>query len=172
MSSNAIILGLDPGLANFGYGVVLDRPRGPLWLRDGVIRTKLDKSRGVMKDQRIRIGEISERLHELIDEVEPVFCCFEQFKFNHQATQSTGTYALMRVIGRLDEILAAHGLPSIELPTQQIKKIVTGRGRCQKPHVRRAITATLDYTPKNEHTTDALAAAIAGCVASRPGFPK
>ena len=171
MSSNAIILGLDPGLASFGYGVVMDRARGPLWLRDGVIKTQRDNARGVLKDQRIRIGEISEQLHELIDEVEPVFCCFEQFKFNHQAKQSTGMYSLMRVIGRLDEILAAHAIPSIELPTQQIKKIVTGRGRCKKPDVRRAITTTLDYTPANEHTTDALAAAVAGCVANRPGFP-
>ena len=148
-----IILGIDPGLANTGWGVIETRGSATRCRAYGCIRTGADE-------------EITARLKCIHDEVEaaiekygPDAVAIEQIYFgaNSKSALATG-----QARGAALVACARSGLDVGEYTPMQIKQAVVGTGAADKAQVQYMVRSllTLDHTPKPDHAADALAAAI------------
>ena len=148
-----VVLGIDPGTANTGYGVVA-RHRGRLVALDGgTIKTaaRLDAGR--------RLAEIHERVGALLDAYQPDALAVEELYFGANARSAFAVGQARGVV-----ILAAgqRGQPCASYTPQQIKAAVCGSGRAEKGQVQRMVQRLLALTdlPAPDHAADALAVAI------------
>jgi crossover junction endodeoxyribonuclease RuvC len=147
-----IVLGIDPGLANTGYGVVERRAGRLLALDGGVIET-----RGT--DVPARLAVIFERVGELIDEYAPATMAVEELYFGANVRSA---FAVGQARGVVLLAAGRSGVPCRAFTPQQIKSAVCGSGRADKGQVQRMVQAllALDELPRPDHAADALAAAI------------
>ena len=157
-----IVLGIDPGTAALGYGVV-ERTGGGLRAVDyGCIVTTPDSS---MPE---RLLHIHEALTELIETHRPDLMGVERLFFSKNAQTAFGVGQARGVV-----LLAAaqHGIPVREATPSEIKLAVTGFGAADKEQVGRmvAVILNLDAVPTPDDTADALACAISIANAERPG---
>ena len=155
-----VILGIDPGYAILGYGV-LQYDRGSFTVLDyGVIETKADRT----FPERLEILHSGVKL--LIDRYKPDHIAFEELFFYHNAKTVIPVAA-----GRGVALLAAQqaGLPLYEYTPMQIKLSVTGDGHADKHQVQTMVKLLLKLKeiPKPDDAADALGAAI--CHASSIG---
>lgn len=155
-----VILGIDPGYAILGYGV-LQYDRGNFTVLDyGVIETKADRT----FPERLEILHRGVKL--LIDRYKPDHIAFEELFFYHNAKTVIPVAA-----GRGVALLAAQqaGLPLYEYTPMQIKLSVTGDGHADKHQVQTMVKLLLKLKeiPKPDDAADALGAAI--CHASSIG---
>lgn len=151
------ILGIDPGYAILGYGVV-DVSGTKLSPVDyGVIETTPDE----------RLPERLNRLYDgtcaLIEKFHPDMAVFEELFFYRNTTTALAVGA-----GRGVAILAAQraNIPLYEYTPMQIKLAVTGNGHADKRAVQSMVKLLLSLktVPKPDDAADALAAAIChGC---------
>ena len=151
------ILGIDPGLARVGYGVieVEERRGGAQQLLDcGIIRTEPGRSEGE------RMVEIARDLRVLIRSWKPQLAVVEKFFFYRSST----TIAVVQARGVLMMTLARFGVAVVEFPPMQIKQALTGHGHAQKDEVLEAVMRelNLDTPPRPDDAADALAAALTG----------
>ena len=157
-----IILGLDPGLARVGYGVIevdeeTSKPaaEGHQRLLDcGMIRTDPGRSDGE------RMVEIASDLRQLIRIWRPDLAAVEKFFFYRSST----TIAVVQARGVLIMTLARFAIPVREFPPMQIKQALTGNGHAQKDEVLDAVMRelNLEQPPRPDDAADALAAALTG----------
>ena len=138
-----IVLGVDPGVANTGYGVVARRADRLVALDGGVIRTPA----GAAPERRL--ADIHAQLDELIGCYEPDAMALEELYVGHARG------AAMLAAGQ-------RGLPCSGYTPQQVKGAVCGSGRAPKDQVARMVGALLGLqrTPESDHAADALAVAI------------
>jgi len=121
------VLGIDPGTAVTGYGVVARRGGGAVSLVEcGVIRT----SSGEPLPARIR--EIYEGVVELIERHEPVAMCVEEVYHGKNARTAL---TLGHARGAIMLAATLRGVPVSEYTAVEIKKAVTGTGRATKDQV-------------------------------------
>ncbi|MFM7314377.1 MAG: crossover junction endodeoxyribonuclease RuvC [Cyanobium sp.] len=152
------ILGIDPGLARVGYGVieVEGTPgRGRQQLLDcGIIRTDPGRSEGE------RMVEIARDLRVLLRTWRPELASVEKFFFYRSST----TIAVVQARGVLMMTLARFGVPVVEYPPMQIKLALAGHGHAQKDDVLEAVMRELDLEepPRPDDAADALAVALTG----------
>ncbi len=152
------ILGIDPGLARVGYGVieVEGTPgRGRQQLLDcGIIRTDPGRSEGD------RMVEIARDLRQLIHAWRPELAAVEKFFFYRSST----TIAVVQARGVLMMTRARFRVPVVEFPPMQIKRALAGHGHAQKDEVLEAVMRELDLTdpPRPDDAADALAVALTG----------
>lgn len=148
-----VILGVDPGYAILGYGVI-DYVNGQMSAVDyGVIETK----------PSMTFPERLEFLHcgvsLLIKKFRPDHIAFEELFFYHNAKT-----AIQVAAGRGVALLAAQqaGLPLYEYTPMQIKLSVTGDGHADKHQVQSMVKLLLKLNslPKPDDAADALGAAI------------
>ncbi len=150
---HVIVLGIDPGVANTGYGVVA-RDRGRLVALDGgVIETRAGLDAGV------RLTMIHARVGELLDEYGPEAVAVEDLYFGANARSAFAVGQARGVV-----ILAA-GQREIRCSSytpQQVKAAVCGSGRADKGQVQRMVQTLLSLPelPAPDHAADALAVAI------------
>jgi crossover junction endodeoxyribonuclease RuvC len=153
-----IVLGIDPGLASTGYGVVASRrdPRGGERLRAlaaGVIATRPD----VAAEQRL--AQLHAGVDELLAEHEPDAVALEELYFGQNARTA---FAVGQ--GRGAALLAAgqRQVPCASYTPQQVKSAVCGSGGADKLQVGRmvALLLGLGNEPPSDHATDALAVAL------------
>jgi crossover junction endodeoxyribonuclease RuvC len=153
-----IVLGIDPGTASTGYGVVAQRASRLLALDGGVIET----AAGLPLERRL--ATIHTRVAELIDEHEPVAVAVEDLYFGANARSALAVGQARGVV-----LLAAgqRGLPCASYTPQQIKSAVCGSGRAEKAQVQQMVQRLLALAelPEPDHAADALAVAI--CHANR-----
>ena len=153
-----VILGIDPGLARVGYGLieVEGTPgRGQQRLLDcGIIRTDPGRSEGE------RMVEIARDLRQLIRAWRPELAAVEKFFFYRSST----TIAVVQARGVLLMTLARFGVEIAEFPPMQIKQALTGNGHADKDDVLAAVMRELDleHPPRPDDAADALAAALTG----------
>jgi crossover junction endodeoxyribonuclease RuvC len=157
-----IVLGIDPGTAALGYGVV-ERTGGNLRAVDyGCIVTTPDLPLPA------RLLHIHEALTELIETHGPDLVGVERLFFSKNAQTAFGVGQARGVV-----LLAAaqHGIPVREATPNEIKMGVTGFGGADKEQVGRmvAVILGLDAVPTPDDTADALACAISIANAERPG---
>lgn len=147
------ILGIDPGLANTGYGIIEHDGQRSRILTSGCIVTSSTAPLG------LRLQHIYDELVRAIEKYEPEVASLEKlfFSANVKTAMAVGE-------GRGVAILAtakAH-LPLAEYTPQQIKQAVTGTGRANKQQVERMVKVllNLEQVPETNHAADALAVAL------------
>ena len=151
------ILGIDPGLARVGYGVieVEERRGGAQQLLDcGIIRTDPGRSDGD------RMVEIARDLRQLLRTWRPQLAAVEKFFFYRSST----TISVVQARGVLMMTLARFQVPVVEFPPMQIKLALAGHGHADKCDVLDAVMRelNLDDPPRPDDAADALAVALTG----------
>ncbi len=157
-----ILMGIDPGYAITGYGLV-DYNRGKFRIVDyGVISTRA----GTPFEQRILA--IFDGLTRIIEQAAPVSVAVEELFFSRNTTTAIGT-AQARGIAVLCGARA--GIPVYEYTPRQIKLAVTGYGLADKKQVQHMVRVILGLKdiPKPDDAADALAVAI--CLAHSGADP-
>ena len=147
------ILGIDPGYAILGYGVVDVSGTRLTPVDYGVIETT--------PEERLpeRLNRLYDGTNALIERFHPDMAVFEELFFYHNATTAIQVGA-----GRGVAMLAAQqgGIPLYEYTPMQIKLAVTGNGHADKKQVQQMVKLLLNLktVPKPDDAADALGAAI------------
>lgn len=148
-----IILGVDPGIATVGFGIIKSEGSRQSLVRCGVIRT----SAGIRLALRLR--QIYSDICQLIDTYKPDALAIEELFFN--TNLKTG---ISVAHGRGVLILAGeeHSIPMYEYTPLQVKQTVAGYGRAGKKQVMEMVRRLLsmDEVPRPDDAADALAIAI------------
>jgi crossover junction endodeoxyribonuclease RuvC len=148
-----VVLGIDPGLANTGYGVVVRRSGRLAALDGGVIETRA----GVAPERRLAV--LYQRVTDLLIEHEPDAVALEALYFG----QNVGTaFAVGQARGAVLVAAGERGVACTDYTPQQVKSAVCGSGRADKDQVQRMVQALLRLPepPHPDHAADALAVAI------------
>lgn len=156
-SSSAIhILGIDPGLANTGWGVVAHEAQSIRELESGTVVTCADDSLAV------RLRHVYESIHAIALRHKPDVVVVESLFFAKN-TKTALTVAQARGVAILAATL--EGAQFSEYTPLQIKRAVVGRGRATKEQVIRMVRTIAKVREESmaDHTADALAAAICHC---------
>jgi crossover junction endodeoxyribonuclease RuvC len=157
-----IILGIDPGLAIVGWGVIEYRNARFKTIAYGSLQTPA----GMRTEERLK--EIFDGMNELIEKYHPDAMAVEELFFNTNITTGIRVAEARGVI-----LLCAEraGVAVSEYTPLQVKQAVVGYGRAEKRQVISMVTVLLGLKepPKPDDTADALAIAIchAHCGASR-----
>ncbi len=148
------ILGIDPGLARVGYGIVDEIEGNKIMIDCGIIETK-----STQKEEE-RLVEISNDLSSIIKKWNPNTAAVEKFFFY----RSSRTIGVVQARGVIIMTLGKHNLPIQEFPPMQIKLAVTGYGHSDKDEVLKSVMHELSITtpPKPDDAADALAIALTG----------
>ena len=147
------ILGIDPGLAAVGWGLIVHPEGGPDAVRWGALHTPA----GQATAQRLR--RIHDALRDLIAELRPEAIAIEELFF---ATNVKTAMTVAQARGVIVLATAESGLDAAEYTPLQIKTAVTGRGNATKPQVQKMVATLLGLReiPRPYHAADALAAAL------------
>jgi crossover junction endodeoxyribonuclease RuvC len=153
-----IVLGIDPGLASTGYGVVQSVAGRLVALDGGVIETL------ATAPQERRLADIHAAVDALLAEHEPDAVALEELYFGQNVKTA---FAVGH--GRGAAMLAAgqRGIVCMSYTPQQVKAAVCGNGRADKAQVARMVQTllALPQAPTPDHASDALAVAM--CHANR-----
>lgn len=148
-----IILGIDPGLAIVGWGVVKFDGVHFRPLAFGSIQTQA----GIKTEDRL--AEIYDGMNQIIEKYKPDEMAVEELFFNTNITTGIRVAEARGVI-----LLCArqHAVPISEYTPLQVKQAVVGYGRAEKKQVITMVTMLLNLPkpPKPDDTADALAIAI------------
>ncbi|MDR0839006.1 MAG: crossover junction endodeoxyribonuclease RuvC [Oscillospiraceae bacterium] len=148
-----IILGIDPGLATVGFGVVEAHGARISYARHGVISTQAGQRLA------LRLSRIYYDVLELIDTFKPDAIAIEELFFNTNITTGISV-----AHGRAAAILAGEerGVTMYEYTPLQVKQAVTGYGRAEKKQVMEMVKRLLqlDAIPRPDDAADGLALAI------------
>jgi crossover junction endodeoxyribonuclease RuvC len=147
------ILGIDPGLATIGFGVIQMNGRDHQLLDFGHISTP----KGLHDPARLQI--IADDLRELSQKWKPSVCAVEELFFSKNVT--TGIQ-VAQARGVILQTLHQGGYPVVEYNPQQIKMALTGHGRAAKPEIQKMVTLLLKLkqVPRPDDAADALAIAL------------
>ena len=147
-----IIIGIDPGLARVGYGIIEVKRNEKILLDCGIIETKKDHK------EEYRLLEIFMDLKELINKWRPDCAAVEKFFFYKSST----TISVVQARGVIMMTLGSFNIPITEYAPAQIKLTITGFGKATKKDILDSVMycLKLDYPPKPDDSADALAIAL------------
>jgi crossover junction endodeoxyribonuclease RuvC len=154
MSSSRIVIGIDPGTAITGYGIIRELKSGDLeWIHHGAVTTPSDWN------EPRRLLYLYKSLQEIIKEYQPNCCAVEKLFF-----QKNVKTALFVGQGRGAALIAAAEaeLPVGEYTPTEIKQAVVGYGSADKKQVQKMVKVllNLEKIPNPDDAADALAVAI------------
>ena len=147
------ILGIDPGLASTGWGVLDDIDGNIKYVDHGVIITKADSQRSC------RLFFILQCIRSIIEKYEPAEAALENLYFGRNVSSAI---PVAEARGVISACIAEKAIPLHEFTPNAIKKGVAGSASADKKQVQEMvrIILNLEETPKPDHASDALAAAI------------
>ena len=147
------ILGLDPGTATTGYGIIDIVEGEPQAVAYGVIRTSSKKSTPE------RLKKIYDELRELLETYQPASAAIEEVFFGRNITTAI---SVGQARGVLILALANAGISVDEYSPPQVKDAVTGYGKADKQQVQLMVRTLLrlEETPRPDDAADGLAVAI------------
>ena len=147
-----IIIGIDPGLARVGYGIIEVKRNEKILLDCGIIETKKDQK------EENRLLEIFIDLKELINKWKPDYAAVEKFFFYKSST----TISVVQARGVILMTLGSFNIPITEYAPAQIKLTITGFGKATKKDVLNSVmySLKLEYPPRPDDSADALAIAL------------
>lgn len=156
MNKNAAVrrvVGIDPGLASTGYGIVDFRANRLTYIAHGVIET----SAKMPHQERLLI--IFNELNAVLDRFLPQEAGMETLYFAKNVSSAMG---VAEARGVVTLALALHGIPLGEYTPHGIKQAVVGVARADKKQVQESVRMLLGLSeiPKPDHAADGLAAAI------------
>jgi crossover junction endodeoxyribonuclease RuvC len=149
-----LALGIDPGTATTGYGLVRLSPDGELVaVKHGVIVTPKDAAPAA------RLEMIYIQMQELLKEHKPDTAAVEKLYF---ARNVTTALAVGQARGVVMLSIQQAGIDAYEYTPKEIKNAVAGYGGADKRQVQEMVRALLqlDSIPKPDDAADALAVAI------------
>ena len=158
-----IILGIDPGIATMGYGVIEKDANGNCKAIDyGVVVTPKEESLPV------RLAILEEGVNKIIDKFQPDEISLEELFFTKNITtgiavaQARGVI-LLACVKRCGKLF--------EYTPMQIKQALTGYGRADKQQIQQVVTSLLRLKtiPRPDDAADALAIALCHAFTSRFG---
>ena len=148
-----IILGLDPGIADTGYGIISYEKGKLLCLAYGSIKTE------AKKDLSERLEILDLELKKLIKKYQPEVVAVEQLFFNKNVKTAL-------IVGQARGVLLLRikksGLKMLEFTPGQVKQAVAAYGRASKNQVQKMVKIILGLKslPQPDDAADALAVAI------------
>ena len=147
------VLGVDPGLATTGYGVVDGDGVAASSIAYGTVRTRTRDSRAA------RLATLFDGLAALIEEYHPDEMALEQ---HYVATNVRSAMTLGEARAAAMLAAATHGLEVHEYPAATIKQTVTGYGAAPKEQVQAMVAMHLQLAeaPRSLDASDALAVAL------------
>ena len=158
-----IILGIDPGLATLGYGVIEKDARGNCRALDyGVVVTPKDEGLPV------RLALLEDGIAQILDKYKPDEVAMEELFFSKNITTGIAVahargVALLTCVKRCGRLY--------EYTPMQIKQALTGYGRADKKQMQSVVASLLKLksVPKPDDAADALAVALCQAFTSRFG---
>ncbi|MBO6972087.1 MAG: crossover junction endodeoxyribonuclease RuvC [Prochlorococcus marinus CUG1431] len=146
------IIGIDPGLARVGYGVIEIENEKKTLLDCGVIETAKENK------EEDRLYEIFKDLNELINHWNPNLAAVEKFFFYRSST----TISVVQARGVIMMVLASKKISISEYSPAQIKLTIAGSGKASKGEVLDGVMNALELkkAPKPDDSADALAIAL------------
>jgi len=153
LTTNKIILGIDPGTTIMGYGLIHIKGKKMELIQMGVLHLAKSDS------HESKLKRIFERTLQLVDEYKPDEFAVEA-PFFGKNVQS------MLKLGRAQGVAMAAGLyrdiPIFEYSPKKIKKAITGNGNASKEQVAAMLKSLLNIKemPKHLDASDGLAAAV------------
>ena len=156
MKPSRKVIGIDPGLADTGFGIVEgngSRIRGHAF---GTIRTSKSE------DLAFRLNHIFSELCAILTSEKPNLIVIEGV-FSVKQYPKSGI-ALGRVCGAVLVAGAQCGVPTKELPAREVKQVLTGNGNASKAQMEKAVRHLLGRKRmiSPSHASDALALAVVG----------
>jgi len=151
------ILGIDPGLANTGWGVLEEHNGNIQYIDHGMITTRADQIRSD------RLFFILQSIRSIIEKYKPTHAAIENLYFGKNVSSAI---PVAEARGVISAAIAEKGIPLAELTPNSIKTGVVGNSAADKKQVQEMVKIILglEEAPKSDHAADALAAAI--CVAN------
>jgi crossover junction endodeoxyribonuclease RuvC len=148
-----IVLGIDPGTADTGYGIVGAEGSRLRALEGGVIKTRP----GTSLEQRL--ADIHAAVGDLLDRHHPDSLAIEELYFGANVRTA---FAVGQARGVVLLAAGQRGIPSRSYTPQQVKAAVCGHGGADKAQVARMVARLLglESPPVPDHAADALAVAI------------
>jgi crossover junction endodeoxyribonuclease RuvC len=148
-----IVLGIDPGTADTGYGVVQSAGSRLRALDTGVIQTRA----GAPPEQRL--AEIHGAVGDLLDRHQPDALAIEELYFGVNVRTA---FAVGQARGVVLLAAGQRVMPTRSYTPQQVKAAVCGHGRADKGQVANMVARLLGLSaaPTSDHAADALAVAI------------
>jgi crossover junction endodeoxyribonuclease RuvC len=148
-----IVLGIDPGVANTGYGVVAQHGGRLAALDGGVVETAPGLDAG------LRLAAIHARVGDLIEGYRPDALALEDVYFG---ANTRSAFAVGQARGVVMLAAGQRGVPCASYTPQQVKGAVCGSGRAPKDQVQRMVQTllALPELPRPDHAADAFAVAI------------
>ncbi len=155
------ILGIDPGLATVGLGVI-DTENG----RDLQIVEWLTIQTAAGQDLAVRLAEIHTDLSAFIDDIKPDLIVVEKLFFE---TNVRTAIDVAQARGVILMTAAEFGCDLLEITPLQLKSGITGDGSADKTQVQSMLVQMLHLTeiPKPDDAADALALAVYGALHHR-----
>ena len=147
------ILGIDPGMAIVGYGIINIENEQLELLTSGSIQT--DKT---LSDSK-RLLEIYNDLTTVVDKYKPDCASVEElFFFKNQKT----VIPVAEARGVIITVLEKFNVPTYSYTPMEVKQVLTGYGRAEKKEVEQMVKIALntDKLPRLDDTVDAIAIAI------------
>ena len=149
-----LALGIDPGTATTGYGLVRIEPDGSLVaVKYGVLLTPKESTASA------RLVMLYDQLRDVLDEYKPQLAAVEKLFF---ARNVTTALAVGQARGVVMLAIEQAGIEVFEYTPKEVKNAVAGYGGADKRQVQEMVRALLqlDSTPKPDDAADALAIAI------------
>lgn len=155
-----ITLGVDPGTALLGFGVV-ESDGDPTLIDYGAVATKPDKS---MPE---RLSDLFDGVTDLLERFRPDVVAVEQLFFARNVTTAIAVGQARGVV--LLAAARAH-VPVVEYSPSEVKHAVVGYGKADKGQIQEMVRIILglEFVPQPDDAADALAVAL--CHAQRAGF--
>ena len=148
-----LVLGIDPGLATTGYGLVEGDGQRLELVAYGVVRTpaKTPIAR--------RLLQLHDELAEILREYRPDEAAVEELFFS---TNARTAIVVGEARGVVILTLAEAGLPVAEYTPLQVKQAITGYGQADKAQVQQMVSLLLNlrYVPQPDDAADALAISV------------
>jgi crossover junction endodeoxyribonuclease RuvC len=148
-----VIMGIDPGTAVMGYGLILEKGSNIQLISMGVVRLEH------LDDHFLKLQRIFEKTVALIDQYKPDFLALEAPFFGKNIQ-------VMLKLGRAQGVAMAaalsRGIPVTEYAPRKIKQSITGNGNAGKEQVAAMLQRLLNFkeTPEFLDATDGLAVAV------------
>jgi len=154
-------MGIDPGVANTGFGVVRVAGGSMAAIDGGVIESPADDR------PEVRLAHIHDELSKLVEWHEPKAVALEELYFGKNVRSAI---AVGQARGVAMLAAAERRVPCFDYTPQAVKMAVCGSGAAVKEQVQRMVAALLGLPepPQPDHAADALAIAICHAAQARP----
>lgn len=147
------IIGIDPGIAIVGFGIIEKRGNRLVPIQYGCLRTKANER------EALRLKQIYDAMTELIERYQPDEMAIEKIFFNRNVTTAFSVGQARGVI-----VLSAEqaSIPVYEYTPLEVKQAVVGYGQAEKKQVQEMVKLLLGLSapPKPDDAADALGIAI------------